>query len=186
MYEKRVYPRVGGETALKQFRLRHDPGLSPRGRGNRRLARRVHADQRSIPAWAGKPRAATSGCAGCTVYPRVGGETTDPSITCSCCTGLSPRGRGNLIKSNAFRIDRGSIPAWAGKPASSIVAPVLTTVYPRVGGETGIPEDMPSWDMGLSPRGRGNLSSERRLTVGQGSIPAWAGKPSPISLTAFV
>ena len=53
-------------------------------------------------------------------------------------------------------------------------------VYPRVGGET-IPVAELRRDLqGLSPRGRGNLGPSTDPGVHDRSIPAWAGKPTPI------
>ena len=55
----------------------------------------------------------------------------------------------------------GSIPAWAGEPIMPNWSPVRSPA-------------------GLSPRGRGNLSSsDNMLSNGdRGSIPAWAGEPA--------
>ena len=64
-----------------------------------------------------------------------------------------------------------------GKPITSPSCNRTTRVYPRVGGET-------AWEllgkrlgMGLSPRGRGNPGRASVARPGDGSIPAWAGKP---------
>ena len=72
-----------------------------------------------------------------TVYPRVGGETGTPGVTNRRCSGLSPRGRGNLGRTLGRTMLDGSIPAWAGKPSGDIVEYEGVEVYPRVGGETG-------------------------------------------------
>ena len=50
-----VYPRVGGGTTMPRPTDRCSPGLSPRGRGNRRRLPDTTAASRSIPAWAGEP-----------------------------------------------------------------------------------------------------------------------------------
>ena len=90
----------------------------------------------SIPAWAGKP----GYCPGCrctqTVYPRVGGETAWPPSGTVDIAGLSPRGRGNRVLARARPPVKGSIPAWAGKPAKWTTWNTICWVYPRVGGET--------------------------------------------------
>ena len=72
----------------------------------------------------------------------------------------------------------GSIPAWAGKPLCSCARGPGSTVYPRVGGETGTPVVADHSRYGLSPRGRGNPSQPVPKHPGRGSIPAWAGKPT--------
>ena len=51
-----------------------------------------------------------------------------------CISGLSPRGRGKraLIPNN-FAAQR-SIPAWAGETEQIAIRPLVSEVYPRVGG----------------------------------------------------
>ena len=71
----------------------------------------------------------------------------------------------------------GSIPAWAGKPRWTLCPTGCSEVYPRVGGETGRSDDSAAACAGLSPRGRGNLSTISSCRSRSGSIPAWAGKP---------
>ena len=112
-----VYPRVGGETLRRIGRISNKAGLSPRGRGtswglipimpagglsprgrgNLLGAYPDYASRGSIPAWAGKPIASLNTSARRRVYPRVGGETTRPASLLRRLTGLSPRGRGNLL-----------------------------------------------------------------------------------------
>ena len=91
--------------------------------------------------------------------------------------GLSPRGRGNPFPSNLPKTLVRSIPAWAGKPEGTNKTLLTCRVYPRVGGETWTGHELLSDEDGLSPRGRGNLSSIANRSPGWRSIPAWAGKP---------
>ena len=57
-------------------------------------------------------------------------------------------------------------------------------VYPRVGGETaGMPTDTLRIH-GLSPRGRGNQQLDPARPGRDGSIPAWAGKPTYIAISS--
>ena len=107
----------------------------------------------------------------------MGGETRCLSGSARLCRGLSPRGRGNLLHDRHQRLERRSIPAWAGKPCRSRRAATRTAVYPRVGGET--PWRPGSWSSarGLSPRGRGNRQPSAQFIASARSIPAWAGKP---------
>ena len=155
-----VYPRVGGETRRAIVLRTPRGGLSPRGRGNLGQLLAAVELSRSIPAWAGKPRGMRPCAAAATVYPRVGGETSQTPTSATPGRGLSPRGRGNPTFSSAATFWIGSIPAWAGKPPgwSGMVAP---TSLPR----------------GLSPRGRGNQRPVRGELDRSRSIPAWAGKP---------
>ena len=111
------------------------------------------------------------------VYPRVGGETSDTTGTTNSIGGLSPRGRGNPQARVAEGHRKGSIPAWAGKPATAAPGCGSPLVYPRVGGETGYGSAGLRLAVGLSPRGRGNRKCRYERQDDDGSIPAWAGKP---------
>ena len=173
----RVYPRVGGETVLCWFLSCPTSGLSPRGRGNPCPVTGSSRTCGSIPAWAGKPATATSRPSPMRVYPRVGGETSDTTGTTNSIGGLSPRGRGNPQARVAEGHRKGSIPAWAGKPATAAPGCGSPLVYPRVGGET-VSAAMSDRTMtGLSPRGRGNPAHRSGAERTGESIPAWAGKP---------
>ena len=108
----------------------------------------------------------------------MGGGTSHHTTHGSSELGLSPRGRGNLVRSIIPTAKYRSIPAWAGEPLSvSLRPPLPKPVYPRVGGGTSgaVCDGLSVW--GLSPRGRGNLFgiiSGRHVIR---SIPAWAGEP---------
>ena len=100
--------------------------------------------------------------------------------------GLSPRGRGKHRPVHLQRIERRSIPAWAGETSSPVTGASTIKVYPRVGG--GNPRTRPPTraSSGLSPRGRGKQRIVESDRYRSGSIPAWAGETRlPISpLTA--
>ena len=112
-----------------------------------------------------------------TVYPRVGGETKVRPLMRRCDMGLSPRGRGNPAGEGQRDVRQGSIPAWAGKPATNFWPRYTRQVYPRVGGETSRDSARLMRRCGLSPRGRGNHGTDTDCAAESGSIPAWAGKP---------
>ena len=173
----RVYPRVGGGTGPSPSAPMRASGLSPRGRGNPAAIYHPQTQEGSIPAWAGEPRSLTSRTRRPWVYPRVGGGTLDSFQANPEGCGLSPRGRGNRWTTSPSSIYRGSIPAWAGEPASTTAANSICGVYPRVGGGTfGMPQvSRPFW--GLSPRGRGNRWLREVGPHRRRSIPAWAGEP---------
>ena len=177
----RVYPRVGGETILKKAGVAGAVGLSPRGRGNLASMSASVARSRSIPAWAGKPGTQANLRRPDGVYPRVGGETDQVNDGTRTRYGLSPRGRGNRGDRDRRGGDRGSIPAWAGKPVGVDSGCEGVEVYPRVGGETPSNSSQPMPGTGLSPRGRGNLAIFFSLWWRSGSIPAWAGKPLAVA-----
>ena len=192
-----VYPRVGGGTSMSGAAAIRRAGLSPRGRGNRRVFLRHYQPLRSIPAWAGEPPLSSSlyspnrsipAWAGepesrvgmydlSWVYPRVGGGTKDDAGNLDSELGLSPRGRGNLSHAESYILYHRSIPAWAGEPDRTDRPGDTRRVYPRVGGGTRDPPGtIQSW-MGLSPRGRGNRLFPQRRVDTERSIPAWAGEP---------
>ena len=173
-----VYPRVGGETPCGAPPRRGSSGLSPRGRGNPHAGRSPLPCRGSIPAWAGKPLMPICLRRTIMVYPRVGGETLTRVDRLCRAEGLSPRGRGNRGCDGVSSTCRGSIPAWAGKPTDIKQAELGDMVYPRVGGETSSDAFSEQLLVGLSPRGRGNLSLSWVKVTHERSIPAWAGKPT--------
>ena len=172
-----VYPRVGGATSAAVSWPGGVIGLSPRGRGNPIRQVMEHEEYRSIPAWAGQPRRHLSVPRQSAVYPRVGGATKALRETKKAPMGLSPRGRGNQGVAGDEESAHGSIPAWAGQPGWEYVVHVPGEVYPRVGGATIV--HPASWRtvVGLSPRGRGNLTRSLKAVTTSRSIPAWAGQP---------
>ena len=152
---------MGGGTNLKQCPVDTSAGLSPRGRGNLFKERIEDADSRSIPAWAGEPSPSRPANPRIAVYPRVGGGTIISGTGDSYNTGLSPRGRGNLLRRKVKRSIHGSIPAWAGEPSPNSVLAIDFRVYPRVGGGTPLQIITVPKELGLSPRGRGNRYHQR-------------------------
>ena len=118
----RVYPRVCGGTRAVDGAMSSGVGLSPRVRGN--PGRIFPADdlERSIPACAGEPMAATSTSVCRWVYPRVCGGTGDMQLPIALPAGLSPRVRGNPLSTALLRSIEGSIPACAGEPRSAWTA----------------------------------------------------------------
>ena len=90
-----VYPRVCGGTPPGLTGRRWRGGLSPRVRGNPRLATASVALPGSIPACAGEPMRCASMYAAWGVYPRVCGGTAPVLATGTELWGLSPRVRGN-------------------------------------------------------------------------------------------
>ena len=173
----RVYPRVGGGTFFDVGGHYHGLGLSPRGRGNRCQVNRRQIERGSIPAWAGEPMPESVTDRPTTVYPRVGGGTVQGKRRPRPGSGLSPRGRGNLLLNLVIPIAVGSIPAWAGEPPPCDSSFNTHWVYPRVGGGTLPTLGVSPQLIGLSPRGRGNLKAIQARERIKGSIPAWAGEP---------
>ena len=138
----------------------------------------------SIPARAGEPRGPRRARARATVYPRTCGGTSPCRRQGALVSGLSPHVRGNPRRRNPAPGPRGSIPARAGEPRSSVAGWPGSWVYPRTCGGTitTISPILPS--SGLSPHVRGNLERMNYLFVDPGSIPARAGEP--VALLLFV
>ncbi len=168
---------MGGGTSRPSAGSRSRWGLSPRGRGNLGRLECHHIRGRSIPAWAGEPRALWPDARRPAVYPRVGGGTSAPSSWMTTTRGLSPRGRGNRPADRDYPPGQRSIPAWAGEPYQVPPLNGPKAVYPRVGGGTRPAADHRDWQRGLSPRGRGNRRRRPRRSGRHRSIPAWAGEP---------
>ena len=96
---QRVYPRVCGGTGHSIPRRNQGTGLSPRVRGNLAGRGGDAGCGRSIPACAGEPARGRVFNRQPGVYPRVcGGTCWGYRLTCSR-GGLSPRVRGNPVKS---------------------------------------------------------------------------------------
>ena len=92
--------------------------------------------------------------------------------------GLSPRVRGNPLPGVHLRLPARSIPARAGQPPCRPIEAPARRVYPRACGATLGPHvEAMTFDTGLSPRVRGNLSASRAAANISGSIPARAGQP---------
>ena len=172
-----VYPRECGGTCEATERIEAGWGLSPRVRGNRRIALRLRAGFGSIPASAGEP-----GLAGTTrpprrVYPRECGGTEEALEDFPQGTGLSPRVRGNPRRPSQSAPTPGSIPASAGEPTAASMSSLMLGVYPReCGGTRGRRATCPP-PRGLSPRVRGNPPSPAPIRAAARSIPASAGEP---------
>ena len=92
-----VYPRVCGGTRRPCILCRPRPGLSPRVRGNRKLAGKDAFRPGSIPACAGEPVLGNEGIQAGRVYPRVCGGTPRRPTSAKPGWGLSPRVRGNQV-----------------------------------------------------------------------------------------
>ena len=111
-----VYPRVCGGTFRRPDLAPLLIGLSPRMRGNPAVAPCDPMDRRSIPAYAGEPKATIPSQRLSQVYPRVCGGTVSGPYPPWPPLGLSPRMRGNPCRRLVARAGGRSIPAYAGEP----------------------------------------------------------------------
>ena len=172
-----VYPRVCGGTFAGVNGGAAAWGLSPRMRGNLGVLNEPAVNGRSIPAYAGEPKARRRASRASRVYPRVCGGTLPRPAKPTTTQGLSPRMRGNLIAGpRRYDVHR-SIPAYAGEPSRPCAPQPPSGVYPRVCGGTWACMGSVSGIGGLSPRMRGNHPATRAAGLRRRSIPAYAGEP---------
>ncbi len=85
---------MGGEKfvylSLSIFLL----GSPPHGRGKAYIFSTFWGVERITPAWAGKRRPSTLGCAASGDHPRMGGEKGYGCLALCPCRGSPPHGRG--------------------------------------------------------------------------------------------
>ena len=111
--------------------------------------------------------------------PNRAGESQFPSVSPPEPTiGLSPRVRGNPLLPGNIVLRSGSIPACAGEPSACCFNGRSPRVYPRVCGGTDLAGLYVHLGVGLSPRVRGNRSTDGSTSRRNGSIPACAGEPA--------
>ncbi len=131
-----VYPRVCGGTQREARPRAEGQGLSPRVRGNHAPFDLEYPRAGSIPACAGEPVSGGREVAGRGVYPRVCGGTQILPEDPYGLHGLSPRVRGNLVRTKVMIGPLRSIPACAGEPVRCRRTHGIAAVYPRVCGGT--------------------------------------------------
>ena len=171
-----VYPRTRGEAAYGGGCLMIEAGLSPHSRGSRLGFLRGRSCPGSIPALAGKPPAWGPPATSRRVYPRTRGEAGLHLSELGDHGGLSPHSRGSLRARHAPRIARGSIPALAGKPATSWCRRRWRWVYPRTRGEAASRSLSSRIGTGLSPHSRGSPARTPRTPSASGVYPRTRGE----------
>ena len=157
-----AHPRAGGENFAGGLSFGWDRGSSPRGRGKRRRPDFRRAPARLIPARAGKTRRRRCSHSSDRAHPRAGGENTLDGLVVDLATGSSPRGRGKLMNFGQRGLQRGLIPARAGKTPRSPPWGRRTPAHPRAGGENSASAALLMVEKGSSPRGRGKRRTGRR------------------------
>ena len=173
-----VYPRACGGTSGTPCLGSLRRGLSPRMRGNPVRLDELRHSLGSIPAHAGEPPYAPAPHTFRRVYPRACGGTNAEIEPHGVEKGLSPRMRGNRLRTTVRAAQAGSIPAHAGEPQSPHSESGTPRVYPRACGGTRTKRRQNRYSGGLSPRMRGNHSETELRAEEIGSIPAHAGEPS--------
>ena len=166
-----------GGTAADALPRAFEEGLSPRARGNLDDCLSIDCLHGPIPACAGEPIRLVWIGNGSRAYPRVRGGTGQGQQQGGDDVGLSPRARGNQIRTDLYKVTWGPIPACAGEPPVATCSPCTVRAYPRVRGGTMKSHRAASGHRGLSPRARGNPGSRPKNQGAVGPIPACAGEP---------
>ena len=172
----RAHPRVCGENGWARSPVCSPAGSSPRVRGKHREHPPQPRGRRLIPARAGKTQRGRQWPLVVLAHPRVCGENTEDMLNPATVAGSSPRVRGKPARPPPGAEAPGLIPACAGKTCPCSRRPRGASAHPRVCGENHGGCDDLDVDGGSSPRVRGKRVHLPQGPVGDGLIPACAGK----------
>ena len=131
---------------------------------------------RLIPACAGKIGPRTPPPESGSAHPRVCGENGSWALGSTFADGSSPRVRGKYALGGDRTLDRGLIPACAGKIYSPALERIMSPAHPRVCGENSRRASSTAAGFGSSPRVRGKQWNRPGIKPRAGLIPACAGK----------
>ena len=109
-------------------------------------------------------------------HPRVCGENIHDRRNDRGERGSSPRVRGKQQRVDLVTARSGLIPACAGKTLSCTICGQVQGAHPRVCGENCAVPYIGIEPIGSSPRVRGKLPDGQITELGDGLIPACAGK----------
>ena len=130
-----AHPRSRGENVRRPVLCNGRVGSSPLTRGKQDSLLCIPADERLIPAHAGKtspdPLASGRGAA----HPRSRGENWAPCERSGCASGSSPLTRGKRSAASVDFVGVGLIPAHAGKTVSGLGGLRRCGAHPRSRGE---------------------------------------------------
>ena len=171
-----AHPRVCGENEILTAEDLNSQGSSPRVRGKHAAFATEIPYGRLIPACAGKTKSLRSASALRRAHPRVCGENAAFKALDALDEGSSPRVRGKLASDGSHYIRHRLIPACAGKTQARGVEKCSVWAHPRVCGENHPSQGGRARRWGSSPRVRGKLGKRRLNVLGEGLIPACAGK----------
>ena len=160
-------------------------GSSPRVRGKRSPQPMPLMDNRLIPACAGKTLGIHSRASSRTAHPRVCGENPREAQWLEAQQGSSPRVRGKLYRQSNESVNRGLIPACAGKTGVLLLQFLHEGAHPRVCGENKLRDLARCHEQGSSPRVRGKPYQRMELACCLRLIPACAGKTTDSAAAAF-
>ena len=173
---RRLIPARAGKTDSASHGKALICGSSPRGRGKRRNRQIQEHPVRLIPARAGKTSPSAHRSSSSPAHPRAGGENNGRTWIHGRHGGSSPRGRGKLDGLGDHTLDRGLIPARAGKTVPVSISGQRPWAHPRAGGENVLVCALNRLHEGSSPRGRGKPRADDEEGAAVRLIPARAGK----------
>ena len=131
----KAHPRMRGENYLHLSFIPIDFGSSPHARGKQRRADLDHRRTRLIPACAGKTAGVWRTKYVLEAHPRMRGENEWSYSSSRPTKGSSPHARGKLCLGAASWVERGLIPACAGKTKNPRSFPMDKKAHPRMRGE---------------------------------------------------
>ena len=169
------HPRVCGECADVNERIKLGPGSSPRVRGMHGPVQCRGGRAGIIPACAGNACPPSLTATGSPDHPRVCGECVGVSARIARGYGSSPRVRGMRVPRPGEVVRPGIIPACAGNALAATLRGVDGGDHPRVCGECSIQRARSSPGRGSSPRVRGMRLAGEHRPHGLRIIPACAG-----------
>mgnify|MGYP001743347077 CR=1 FL=1 len=157
-------------------------GSSPLTRGKPVCCRLWPDGDGLIPAHAGKTHPPTNRSGRWAAHPRSRGENRFSPPDWPLVSGSSPLTRGKLTPSLPDPLDRGLIPAHAGKTPPERGRRGLQTAHPRSRGENRLATGSVGRASGSSPLTRGKLSFLWCVVSDERLIPAHAGKTAKNAL----
>ena len=169
-------PRVRGKRRRLGFPIRSLRGSSPRVRGKLLPTCLEPTAFGLIPARAGKTNGTSAHYNVDAAHPRACGENCFDLDISQSSFGSSPRVRGKLHGRHPADGLVGLIPARAGKTTGVVGHLSARSAHPRACGENDDVLPRGQWCRGSSPRVRGKRLGQEHVAVGEGLIPARAGK----------
>ena len=152
-----AHPRSRGENEVDSLLGVQPYGSSPLTRGKLRSAATARMSAGLIPAHAGKTLNDASSELSPAAHPRSRGENAIRNDNTPSEWGSSPLTRGKLTPSLPDPLDRGLIPAHAGKTPPERGRRGLQTAHPRSRGENRLATGSVGRASGSSPLTRGKL-----------------------------
>ena len=172
----RAHPRSRGENDITFNGLSELTGSSPLTRGKPFVADLRATRAGLIPAHAGKTCPSSPLTISGQAHPRSRGENGTSQNPPDRRGGSSPLTRGKLAGAVVVRLNRGLIPAHAGKTGHTTRTQRRSRAHPRSRGENRSPRRRSSPAPGSSPLTRGKRAASAGCLSGAGLIPAHAGK----------